>query len=579
MNFKELNFELQHELNTLFAAWPDTPQLLSHFDSLNLSEENWILIPKTLAGLSPAQAKIVFSALLKKTAFADIVAGGGSTEVLVRITALTVLSGVAPEEILFLVSFENQPDEIRAKLSELLPEKKDAFEKLKFATASLFLQDALKDSSFGQSLLVLLGMIEDFAYSSKWMEILSGIRNGINRKVYFSQVLNRKLTGSLSSVPEELRVDVEEIFRSYEVALEGRQLFDRVGMGSLIRRFYDFDRDFFLSNFAVYKRVFVDDAERFLPGEWPVLGLFSKEGRLAACGDFSMTFYKPGDIGTETLLTGEAADVYESDDDYRHSPTLIECLSAISGRPRVLSSAVADEAFVQYDADDEDDEMEFIAFQIKQIVERGGKAPDIGVVYERYDFPQKFAPLAVKYGLDCMEYPGAGLILPLADAAAELLEKNINAPALEALKKHFSAKQFSAACGWFEKQLKRFGPYDAIKDRNSILIGDLRKMKERSSRAVKLVPEYYSKAYQFDFVFVPAFEDFIYPKGMKMIFYKLAARSARGLFLTRPLKRAPKLYWKKAFETEPSKLGEFLPSSFERGGGPGLLGRVLKKLL
>ncbi|MBU2528378.1 MAG: hypothetical protein ABII20_00945 [Candidatus Omnitrophota bacterium] len=574
MNFNELNFELQHELTTLFSACPAPEQVISHFDSLGIPEEDWTLVSKALQGLSLPQAGIVFSALLNKITFADIAAGAGSTETLARLTALDVLSGVVPEKILFLVSFENQPEEIRAKLSALLPEKKDAFEKIKFATASLFLQDALKDTSFGQSLLVRLGMIEDFAYSSKWMEILSGIRNGINRKVYFWMVLNRKLTSSLSSVPEDLREDVEEIFRSYEVALEGRQLFDRVGMGDLIKRFYAFDRDFFLRHFSGYSRVLVDDAERFLPGEWPILKLFSKDGILTAAGDFSLAFYKPRDIEM-----GEPSEVFVSDDDYRHSPTVIECLSNMSGRQIVSSSGVADEAFVRYDADDEDDEMEFIAFQMKQIVARGGKAPDIGVVYERYDFPQKFSPLAVKYGLDCMEYPGAGLIIPLAEAAAGLLEKNITAPALEVLKKNFTPKQFSASCFWFEKQLRRFGPYDAIKDRNDILIGDLRKMKERSQRAVKLVPEYYSKAYQFDFVFVPAFENYTYPAGMKMIFYKIAARAAKGLFLTRPLKRAPKLYWKKPFETEASPLEEFLPSSFEKGGGPGLIGRVLKKFL
>ncbi|MBU4133688.1 hypothetical protein KKH42_00035, partial [bacterium] len=232
-----------------------------------------------------------------------------------------------------------------------------------------------------------------------------------------------------------------------------------------------------------------------------------------------------------------------------------------------------------YEADDEDDEMEFIAFQMKKIVSRGGKAPEIGIVYERYDFPQKFRPLAVKYGLDCMEYPGAGLIIPLADKIADLMEKNITAPAMELLKKNLSAEQFAAARGWFEKQLKRFGPYDAIKDRNDILVGDLRNMKDRAEVAVKLVPEYYSKAYQFDFVFIPAFEDFMYPQSMKMIFYKIATRAAKGLFLTRPLKRAPKLYWKKPFETEPSKLVTLLPSSFEKGGGPGKLSKFMKKFL
>ncbi len=574
MNFKELNFELQHDLNMLFPADSSPEIVTAYFDSLNLSEADWTLISKVFQDLDETQIKIVFAALLKKITFADIPAGGGATEILTRIAALDVISGVPGEEILFLVSFENQPDEIKRKLSALLPEKKQQFEKIQFATASLFLQDVLKETSFGQSLLVRLGMIEDFSYSSKWMEILSGIRNGINRKVYFWMVLNRKLTFSLDSAPEKLRDDVEEIFRSYEVALEGRQLFDRVGMCNLIRRFYDFDKDFFLKNFSKYSRVFVDDAQRFLPGEWPVLRLFSKEGKIASCGDFSMSFYKPADIDM-----GEPFEMFITGGDYRHSPSLIESLSNISGRQIICSGSSADEAFVYYEADDEDDEMEFIAFQMKKIVSRGGKAPAIAIVYERYDFPQKFRPLAVKYGLDCMEYPGAGLIIPLADEIADLMEKNIASPAMEILKEKLSAKQFASASGWFEKQLKRFGPYDAIKDRNAILIGDLRKMKERSKIAVKLVPEYYSKAYQFDFVFVPAFEDFMYPQGMKMIFYKIVSRAAKGLFLTRPLKRAPKLYWKKPFETELSKLAELLPSSFEKGGGPGKLRKFLKKFL
>jgi len=574
MSFKELNFELQHDLNLLFSADTSPESVTAYFDSLNISEADWTLISKALQGLDNNQIKIVFAALLKKITFADIPTGGGATETLMRIAALNIISGVRAEEILFLVSFENQPDEIKQKLSSLLPEKKDDFEKIKFATASLFLQDALKDTSFGQSLLVRLGMIEDFSYSSKWMEILSGIRNGINRKVYFWMVLNRKLTCSLDSVPAELRDDTEEIFRSYEVALEGRQLFDRVGMCNLIRRFYDFDRDFFLNNFSKYSRVLVDDAQRFLPGEWPVLRLFSKEGKIAACGDFSMSFYKPSDIGM-----GEPFELFTTAGDYRHSPTLIECLSTISARQIVSSSGVSDEAFVYYEADDEDDEMEFIAFQIKQIVSRGGKASAIGIVYEKYDFPQKFRPLVVKYGLDCMEYPGAGLIIPLAGEIADLMEKNITSPVMELLKKNLSAKQFSSSCGWFEKQLRRFGPYDAIQDRNAVLIGDLRKMKERVELSVKLVPEYYSKAYHFDFVFVPAFEDFMYPKGMKMIFYKIVSRAAKGLFLTRPLKRAPKLYWKKPFETEASRLAGLLPSSFEKGGGPGKLRKFLKKFL
>ncbi|MEA2081555.1 MAG: hypothetical protein U9O97_02285, partial [Elusimicrobiota bacterium] len=297
MSFKELNFELRHDLNLLFSSDPSPDSVTAYFDSQDLSETDWALISKALTGLDASRLKIVFAALLKKITFADIPAGGGATETLMRIAALDIISGVRAEDILFLVSFENQPDEIKQKLSSLLPEKKDDFEKIKFATASLFLQDVLKDTSFGQSLLVRLGMIEDFSYSSKWMEILSGIRNGINRKVYFWMVLNRKLTFSLDSVPEELRDDTEEIFRSYEVALEGRQLFDRVGMCNLIRRFYDFDRDFFLNNFSKHSRVLVDDAQRFLPGEWPVLRLFSKEGRIAACGDFSMSFYKPSDIG------------------------------------------------------------------------------------------------------------------------------------------------------------------------------------------------------------------------------------------------------------------------------------------
>jgi len=574
MSFKELNLELQHELQVLFPADFPPGDITAYFDSRNLSEADWTLVPKVFQDLDDTQIKIIFAALLKKITFADISSGGGATEVLSRIAALDVVSGVNPEEILFLVSFENQPDEIKTKLASLLPEKKEAFEKIKFATASLFLQDALKDTSFGESLLVRLGMIEDFSYSSKWMEILSGIRNGINRKVYFWMVLNRKLTFSLDSVPEKLRTDIEEIFRSYEVALEGRQLFDRVGMCNLIKRFYEFDKDFFQKNFSKYSRVFVDDAQRFLPGEWPVLRLFSKDGQIAACGDFSISFYKPSGIEM-----GEPFEVFASAGDYRHSPALIECLSNISGKQIVSASAVSDEAFVYYDADDEDDEMEFMAFQMKQIVSRGCSAPAIGIVYERYDFPQKFAPLAVKYGLDCMEYPGAGLIIPLADEIADIMEKNITAPAMEILKQKLSAKQFSASSGWFEKQLKRFGPYDPIEARNKILIGDLRKMKERSGLAIKLVPEYYAKAYQFDYIFVPAFEGFMFPRGMKMIFYKIATRAAKGLFLTRPLKRAPKLYWKKPFETEASPIIQLLPSSFEKGGGPGKLRKFLKKFL
>jgi len=558
MSFKELNLELQHELQVLFPADFPPGDITAYFDSRNLSEADWTLVPKVFQDLDDTQIKIIFAALLKKITFADISSGGGATEVLSRIAALDVVSGVNPEEILFLVSFENQPDEIKTKLASLLPEKKEAFEKIKFATASLFLQDALKDTSFAESLLVRLGMIEDFSYSSKWMEILSGIRNGINRKVYFWMVLNRKLTFSLDSVPEKLRTDIEEIFRSYEVALEGRQLFDRVGMCNLIKRFYEFDKDFFQKNFSKYSRVFVDDAQRFLPGEWPVLRLFSKDGQIAACGDFSISFYKPSGIEM-----GEPFEVFASAGDYRHSPALIECLSNISGKQIVSASAVSDEAFVYYDADDEDDEMEFMAFQMKQIVSRGCSAPAIGIVYERYDFPQKFAPLAVKYGLDCMEYPGAGLIIPLADEIADIMEKNITAPAMEILKQKLSAKQFSASSGWFEKQLKRFGPYDPIEARNKILIGDLRKMKERSGLAIKLVPEYYAKAYQFDYIFVPAFEGFMFPRGMKMIFYKIATRAAKGLFL----------------KTEASPIIQLLPSSFEKGGGPGKLRKFLKKFL
>ncbi|PIU18131.1 MAG: hypothetical protein COT16_03190 [Elusimicrobia bacterium CG08_land_8_20_14_0_20_44_26] len=573
MKFSELDFNIQHVLNRIFSPTGLTAGITEFLDSRNLSSSDWELVSKTLENIENEKLNIIIESLLGRVVFGDIPAGGGGTETLLRAALLKILAGCAPQEVLFLVSFENQTQEIKNKMLELTPSKKSEIERINFSTASMFLENVLKEKAEDQSLLVRLGMAENFSYSSRWMELLAEERNGVNMSVYFWMVLHRKLTGSLTSVPEELREDTEEVFRSYEVSLENRCLFDRVGMCNLIRRFYDFDKEFLIKHFAKFSAIFVDNGERYLPGEWPILRIFSKNGVLAVCGDFSISFYTPKDV-----QLGVEFRTFTLSNTFRHSPSVIECLSNLSGRNIVSQNSVSDTGFVYYEAKDVQDELEFIAFEIKQLILRGMGASKIGIIYSSGDFPVKFSQPALKSGIDCLEYPSSDSIIPLAEKLLEIIEKNPGASTMEILRKNLSAAEVLRVSAWFERHLRKFGPYEAISRRNNVILEDIRKLKERAPFSVKIVAEYFANAYQFDAVFLPDFEEGTYTGNMKSIFYKVTSRAASCVFITRPLVREALYYWQKPFEPSPSKLVAFFPSGASKGSDRGPVKRLLKKL-
>ncbi|MCD6413988.1 MAG: hypothetical protein J7L54_07580 [Elusimicrobia bacterium] len=573
MKFSDLPFDAQHSFAQFFSAAGRQNELEEFFSKFDLPQENFLLLLKVFEDLDPGQLKVLFAALLGKTVFADIASGGGATEIIARVAASAMLLGFEPSKILVLVSFENQADIMRERITLKFPELKALVEKAVFFTASVFLEKVLLDKIDGESPLVRLGMTDDFRYSSRWLDILAETRNGIDRSLPLWVILSRKITGKTPAGFSHLEHEVEEIFRTYEVALENQKIFDRIGVCKLIRRFALENSPMFEKHFAKYKFVFVDDAQRFVKEEWEVIRLFSVRRTLAAAGDFGATFYKPSDIKFDSR-----AERFVFNKTFRHTPEVTECLNKISSRQIITDIPSDKPGFVYYEAGDEEDELEFIAFQAKNLIGEGIPASSIGVVYRGEKFPKDFRPVAIKFGLNCMEYPGAGMVLPFAQKIADILDGSPFTPTMELLKKTLPAEEFGRVKNWFEKRLRYFGPYDAISDRNKIVAQDLRKMRERKDISLKLVAGYFAKAYQFDVLFVPQFEVAEYPAVLKGLFYTLVSRARRGVFLTRPIAREPRFYWQKKLETLPSPLLEFLPKNAEKSLAGGGLSRILRKI-
>jgi len=552
MKFDEIDVALSHEFIQVLSS---TPKLQEFFLRHDTDEKNWEKIFKILKSLTKKQLKFLELALAENFTIADIVQGGGATEVLVKTAGIKAILSNA--KILYFTAFESQTEDLKKRFSSLFSEK--IFEKITISVTPVFLENLLKTKISDASVLLYLGISEDFHFSSRWMEILAEKRDAVNKGIPFWMILRKKMTGfAPEDVEEEIKQDIDEIFRSYQMSLEKLKIFDRISMLKLLNKFQQLKPQEFADNFSKYDLILVDHANRYLPEEFEYLKLFLKdEGSLAGCGDFSNTFYRPSAVkGAKTLSINET---------FRHSPFVVDLMKNLSGRQVLPVKPIDDIGIFYYEAVDETDEMEFIAFSTQKLIKDGVPPSGIGVIFKEANFPQKFIPVCIEFGVNALEYPGAGTVVPFTRELISLLEANLNAETMELLSSKLDMVKFKSVKDWFERKLKRFAPFDSRQTRNKSLLEDLKRIKERSGESIKLVTDYFAPAYSFEVVFIPSFTSRHYTESFKTIFYRNVSRSARGIFITRPLVIRPTVYYDRFFKTEASPLLKYLPAgSYKR---------------
>jgi len=263
---------------------------------------------------------------------------------------------------------------------------------------------------------------------------------------------------------------------------------------------------------------------------------------------------------------------------YRHGPVIAEALSNFSGRD-ISAEAQGEEAgFVYYEAADEEDELNFISFEIKHLISQGIAPPKIGIIYKDGTFPDNFRQTASAFGLSVLDYPGTGVIVPFIQKAVKILQDNGDADTMSILKKELPQGEFRRIQRWFELRLKQIGPYVSIADRNSRLVENLKGIGAREEDSVKLVVEHFAESYQFDVVFIPSFDRWNFPESLRESVNAMISRASKGVFFTRPLKRPPRFKWQKPLLTSPSPLKRFFPAKTLEGSGLGPLKKILSRI-
>jgi len=575
MKFSEIDSGIQSSLDGIFSSFARSEEIKKKFAEFDIASSSWQLLAGILGKLDRDKLNVLLESFLSGVVFMDVPPGGGSTEILLNKAAISLLLGVEPEKILFLVSLGTQMDIIREKMKQIAPGLREQIGRIGLFTTSLFLQKVLRDTVGSESVLVHLGMTEDFKYSSQWMDILADAIDTRNKGVPSWMILRRKFSGEASFVPEKLRSPVEEIFRTYEVSLEEHKIFDRIATSKLVKRFHRNAPEVFKEKFSKYDCVLIDEGQKYDPGEWEVLRLFSAEGRMFVCGDFSVSHYKPSEVRLE-----EEFSTFTLNKTFRHSPGITEAVSKFSGRQVSAGSSVNEVGFVYYEAEDEADELDFIAFEIKHLISEGITPSRIGVIYKDRKFPGSFLTAASAFELSVFDYPGTGVIFPFIPKVVKILQAkdNVNSPTLSILERDLTPEEFQRTRRWFKRRLKIFEPYITIVERNKQILKDLKAIQDREDNAVKLVVDYFAGAYQFDVVFVPSFDGENFPESLKETADAMISRASKGVFLTRPLKRPPKFHWQRQIITTHSPLIKLFPVKAEKGSALGGLRKILSKI-
>ncbi|MFH1958267.1 MAG: hypothetical protein ABIJ15_07330 [bacterium] len=573
MKFSEIDSGIQNSLDGIFSSFTRGEEIKKKFAEFDIAPSSWQQLADVLKKLDRDKLNVLLESFLSDVVFADVPPGGGSTEILLKRAVISLLLGAQPQRILFLVSLGSQIDSAREKMLALAPGAREQIGKVSFFTTSSFLQKVLTARVGDESVLVHLGMTDDFKYSSQWMDILSESRNTVNRGIPFWMILRRKFSGESSFIPEKLRPPVEEIFRTYEVSLEEHKIFDRIATSKMVKRFHLNAPDVFKERFAKYDYVLIDGGQKYDSGEWEILQLFSAEGKMLACGDFSGAYYKPSEIRLEKEISS-----FELNRLFRHGPVITEALSNFSARKISAETAGEEAGFIYYEATDEEDELNFISFEIKHLISQGLAPPKIGVIYKDLEFPGNFRQTASTFGLSVLDYPGTGVIVPFIPRVVKILQDNETVDTMSVLEKNLSPDEFRRTRRWFELRMKKFAPYVTGTDRNRRLVENLKGIGAREEDSVKLVVEHFAESYQFDVVFIPSFDGWNFPESLRGTVNAMISRASKGVFLTRPLKRPPKFKWQKPFLTSPSPLIRFFPVKTLKGSGSGTLKKILSKI-
>lgn len=294
---------------------------------------------------------------------------------------------------------------------------------------------------------------------------------------------------------------------------------------------------------------------------------------MLACGDFSGAYYKPSEIRLEKEISS-----FELNRLFRHGPVITEALSNFSARKISAETAGEEAGFIYYEATDEEDELNFISFEIKHLISQGLAPPKIGVIYKDLEFPGNFRQTASTFGLSVLDYPGTGVIVPFIPRVVKILQDNETVDTMSVLEKNLSPDEFRRTRRWFELRMKKFAPYVTGTDRNRRLVENLKGIGAREEDSVKLVVEHFAESYQFDVVFIPSFDGWNFPESLRGTVNAMISRASKGVFLTRPLKRPPKFKWQKPFLTSPSPLIRFFPVKTLKGSGSGTLKKILSKI-
>jgi len=283
MKFNEIDSGIQSSLDGIFSSFARGAEIKKKFTEFDAPPASWRQIADVLKKIDGDKLNVLLESFLSDIVFADVPAGGGATEILLERAVISLLLGDDPGRILFLVSLGSQIDSAREKMLSLAPGIGEQINKISFFTTSSFLQKVLTSRVGEESVLVHLGMTDDFKYSSQWMDILSTSRNTVNRGIPFWMILRRKFSGESSFIPKKLKNPVEEIFRLYEVALEEHKIFDRIATSKMVKRFSRNAPEVFKERFSKYDYVLIDSGQKYDSGEWEVLRLFSAEGKMLVC--------------------------------------------------------------------------------------------------------------------------------------------------------------------------------------------------------------------------------------------------------------------------------------------------------
>ncbi|MFH1353608.1 MAG: hypothetical protein ABIH68_08565, partial [bacterium] len=181
MKFNEIDFGVQSSLDGIFSSFARGEEIKKKFAGFDIAPSSWQSLADILKKLDGDKLNVLLESFLSDVVFADVPPGGGSTEILLKRAVISLLLGAEPERILFLVSLGSQIDSAREKMLTLAPGAREQIGKVSFFTTSSFLQKVLTARVGDESVLVHLGMTDDFKYSSQWMDILGDARNTVNR--------------------------------------------------------------------------------------------------------------------------------------------------------------------------------------------------------------------------------------------------------------------------------------------------------------------------------------------------------------------------------------------------------------